>query len=99
MEKQSKLILEEKEINKGEKIFVVEYKNNEKHIKEIIVEKEVQEIWEKVKKQSEKLNLDEAVIKYEYLIGKNKQGEPVYEGILFNAEKIENGTWKITKVN
>lgn len=92
--------LEIKEIEDGEKGLLVEYKNDEKIVKVKTLENEVLEIWKAVEPEANKLEVEEGVIKYSYLIGKTKDtNEPVYEEKLFSAEKIENGTWKIRKVN
>ncbi len=98
--KNIKINLEIKEIEDGQKGLLVEYKNEEKVIKENTLEDEVLEIWKAVESEAEKLEVEEGVIKYSYRIGNKKDtNEPVYEIKLFSAEKIENGTWKIRKVN
>ncbi|MGI8670233.1 MAG: hypothetical protein ACR2J3_10375 [Aridibacter sp.] len=95
-----KVKLEIKEIEDGAKGLLIEYKNDEKIVKVKTLENEILEIWKVVEEDANKLELKEGVIKYSYLIGKTKDtNEPVYEEKLFSAEKIENGTWKIRKVN
>lgn len=91
---------EEKEVAKDLKVFVIEYQNDNRVLKEETVEKQVLEIWKNLEAEADKTNSEEAVIKAKYFVGNNgKNGEPEYEDFLFNGEKIENGTWKIRKVN
>ena len=95
-----KIDLQIKENELGEKVLLAEYKNSEKIIKEKKIEDDVLEIWKNVERKADDLELNEGIIKYSYLIGKTKDTkEPVYDIKLFSAEKIENGTWKIRKVN
>lgn len=87
-------------IEDEKKGLLVEYKNEEKIIKEKTLESEVSEIWKTVEDDADKLEVEEGVVKYSYPVGKKKDAnEIVYEIKLFSAEKIENGTWKIRKVN
>lgn len=98
--KSIKINLEIKEIEDQQKGLLIEYKNEEKVIKEQTLENEVSEIWKAVKRDVEKLEVEEGVIKYSYPVGKTKETkETVYDIKLFSVEKIENGTWKIRKVN
>lgn len=95
-----KVLMEIKEPEEDKKGLLVEYRNDEKIIKEKTLEDEVLEIWKAVEEDADKLEITEGVVKYSYLVGKTKDtNEPVYEQKLFSAEKIENGTWKIRKVN
>ncbi len=95
-----KVKLEIKDIEDGRKGLLIEYKNDEKVIKAKTLEDEVLEIWKAVEEDADKLEISEGVIKYSYLIGKTKDtNEMVYEEKLYSTEKIENGTWKIRKVN
>lgn len=95
-----KVLIEKKETSNNEKVFVVEYQNDERVLKEENVEKEVLEIWKKVENEANQTDSTEGIIKASYFIGKDKEtNESQYEIFLFNAEKIENGTWQIEKVN
>ncbi len=98
--KMIKVSIERKEIIKSEKVLVVEYKNEEGVLKLETVEKEVLEVWSNVEDEANKIGVEDSVISAGYFIGKGeKSGERKYEEFLFDGEKIENGTWKITKVN
>lgn len=98
--KSVKINYEIRDIEDNEKVLVVEYKNEEKVTKEKTVENQVLEIWKAVENEANKLEIEEGIIKYEYFAGENKKTkEAVFKPILFSAEKIENGTWKIRKVN
>lgn len=98
--KEIKLELSENEVEKDIKVLSVIYQHNEKIEKEETVEKEVMEIWSKLEEEVNRTDLDEAVIKPRYFIGiDEKSKEPIYLDFLYNAEKTESGTWKITKVN
>lgn len=95
-----KVTFAEKEIEKDLKVFTVDFQNNEKVNKEEIVEEQVLEVWKNLENEANKTDADEAVIKTRYFIGNDeKNNEPIYLDFLFNGEKTENGTWKITKVN
>lgn len=90
----------EKEIVEGERVLVVELVNEDGALKEDTVEKEVYEVWKTVEQKANEAGIEESVIRASYFIGKGeKSGERKYEEFLFNGEKIENGTWKIIKVN
>lgn len=81
-------------------ILFVDYRNEERVIKEKKLYDEVTEIWNGVKEEADKDELTEALIKYSYFTGNKKDsGEKEYASILFNAEKIESGSWKLIKVN
>jgi hypothetical protein len=90
----------ENEIEKDIRVLSVIYQVDEKVEKEETVEKEVLEVWSKLEKEINRTELDEAVIKPRYFIGNDeKSNKPIYLDFIYNAEKTENGTWKITKVN
>lgn len=92
--------LEEKEIEEGEKILVVKFQIEERILRHETVDKQVFEIWENLEKLADGKDLRDGIISAKYFVGKaEKNGEPIYEDFLFEAEKIENGTWKIIKVN
>ncbi len=92
--------IEEKEVRKNEKILVAEYQIDERILKEETVETHTLEIWKDMESLADEKELNDGIIKSKYLIGKDeKSNKPVYEEFLFEAEKIENGTWKIRKVN
>ncbi|MEZ5426753.1 MAG: hypothetical protein R2747_10835 [Pyrinomonadaceae bacterium] len=85
----------------NEPVLVVDYKTDEKVVTEKNVETEVSEIWDAVKDEAEKLDIDQGIIRYKYFSEeKIEDGKPVklYAGLIFTAEKIENGTWKIDKI-
>ena len=73
---------------------------NERILKEEKVEEQVLEIWKKLETTANMRELDEALIATKYFIGKDeKTGKDNFQHFLFEAEKIENETWKIRKVN
>lgn len=92
----------EKQISpENEPVLVVDYITEEQMVREKEVEAEVLEIWNGVKDEAEKLELGEAVIRYKFFSGQETEnGKPVklYTGLIFTAERIENGNWKIDKI-
>ena len=87
-------------IDNNEPILSIVYKTDERKVREDSVEKEVLEIWSGVKEEAEKLDLKEALIKYSFFAGeKTKEDKIIHHILIFEASKIENGSWKIRKVN
>jgi len=83
-----------------EPIFSLDCRAEDIKLREDTVEKEVLEIWGLVKKEAEKLELKEAVIQYNFTAGeKNEDNKLIYHRLLYDASQIENGDWKIKKVN
>jgi hypothetical protein len=99
-EKTVRINFQIKPLDDRENILVVEYRNREKVIREETVENEVLKIWQAVEGTADEFEIEEGIIKYEYLAGIGKKTKKeVYKTLLFTSEKIENGTWKIRKVN
>ena len=92
--------LDEEEID-GQKILVLDHLSQKKATSEKIVEREVSEIWESARREAEKREFAEALIKYRYPQSEENEDNAGgnYRGLLFEAEKLENGTWKLSKVN
>lgn len=85
-----------------ETVFLVESSTDEKILKEETIEKDILEIWSEVEKIADEKELNEAIIKYRFVIEDlDEKGEPEKHYIvkIFTAEKIENGKWKIDKIN
>ena len=99
--KNIELKISEKETqDDDQKTLFIEYKTKEKIIREKELEKEILEIWSKLESRAEEKDIQEGVIKFEYPAEDDGHGhEKYFEVKLFSAEKIENGTWKIKKVN
>ena len=92
--------IEEKEIEKGSKVLVVQFQVEERILKHETVDKHVFEIWKSLEKTADEKNLEEGIISAKYFVGKDENNEePIYEDFVYETEKIENGTWKIRKVN
>ena len=92
--------LEEKKIEKDEKVLVAKYQVEERIFKHETVDKQVYEIWRILEKIADDKNLEDGIVSAKYFIGLDeKSNERIYEDFLYEAEKIENGTWKIIKVN
>lgn len=86
------------ESDAGEKIFVVDFENYRTVRRVSEVEKEVVEIWRQVRKEADKADLEEGVIKYSFPTGaKNAEGKPIFEGLIFTADRKENGEWSIKR--
>ena len=85
----------------GQKILVVDHLSIKTALSESRVEQEVHEIWKSASAEADKKSIDEALIKYRYPVSaeSSDQDEKNYRGLLFEAEKLENGTWKLRKVN
>jgi hypothetical protein len=92
--------IEEKEVSKTEKILLANFQIDERILKEETVEKHILEIWNILEKDADRRNLMEGIIQAKYFVGNEEDSDKkVYEEFLFETEKIENGTWKIRKVN
>lgn len=96
-----KINFEPRKTETGENGLLVVYRSAEKRIlKEKEIESDVLKIWQAVEPDAEKLEAIEGLVRYAYPVGETKDTkETVFEEKLFSAEKIENGTWKIRKVN
>lgn len=87
----------ETEFVEGQTILVVDYLSGTPALREDEVEKTVKAIWTSVEPEAEKQGLSEALIKYRYPDPEGDGNE--FLGLLFEAEKMENGTWKLRRVN
>lgn len=84
----------------GERVMIVDYRSDSKVRKEAEIEKQVGEIWKAVVGEAERRGFANVVIKYRFPSDRIHDGdENVYSGLLFEAEQIENGTWKLRRVN
>ena len=100
--KTGEVFFEKQTSPENEPILIVDYRTDEQIIREETVETEVLEIWKEVRDEADKLELNEAVIRYKFF-GEEKiengRSVKLYTGLLFTAEKRENGSWKIDKLN
>jgi len=93
------VFIEEENVDEG-KLMVVDYLSETEAIREDKVEEEIRMIWKGVQAEADTRGITEALIKYRYPDPESAAEEPKeYRGLLFEAEKIENGTWKLRKVN
>lgn len=84
----------------GERVMIVDYRTDSKVRKEEEIEKQVGEIWKSVAGDAERRGFANVIIKYRFPSDRiHDQDEDVYSGLLFEAEQIENGTWKLRRVN
>lgn len=84
----------------GERVMIVDYRNDSKVREEDEVEKQVGEIWKAVASEAEKRGFTNVIIKYRFPSDRiHNADENLYSGLLFEAEQIENGTWKLRRVN
>lgn len=94
------VFFEIEETSSGDKIFVVDFKNDNRIRREITAEREVFDIWKELSGEADRLRIDEGLIHYRYSTGEmNREGKVVYELLLFSADKTETGRWAIRKVN
>lgn len=89
--------LEEESVDGG-KLLIVDYKRDKARRKEADVDNDVERIWESVRPEAEKRGFAEALIKYRQP-NPDSEDSGTYTGLLFEAERIENGTWKLKRVN
>lgn len=84
----------------GKEILHVTYTKDKQVIKIADVDKDVEEIWSQVKGEAEKKDVYEGLIKYVY-VSEFEEGSntPIYLILLFETERIENGSWTINRVN
>lgn len=81
-----------------QRILIVDYRSDTARRKESEVEDDVQRIWQSVRPVADERGFGEALIKYRQPDpDRDQPGD--YLGLLFEAEKIENGSWKLKKVN
>lgn len=83
-----------------ERVMVVDYRNDSPVRKEDVIEKQVAEIWKAVTGEADRRGFATVIIKYRFPA---ENADPAdsdeYTGLLFEAERIENGTWKLRRVN
>ncbi|MEZ5345658.1 MAG: hypothetical protein R2681_08905 [Pyrinomonadaceae bacterium] len=78
----------------------VTYTKDERVIKLADADKEVQEIWSQVENEAEERDIREGLIKYVYAADFDEAAnKPLYRILFFEAQKIENGSWVIERVN
>ncbi len=95
-----KIELETKQESKNEKVLHVTFTNDKMVVKESTVEKQVEEIWNSVKAKAESQEIDEGLIKYLFIAGLDEEHQkPIYQILLFETTRFENGNWKIRKIN
>lgn len=83
-----------------EKVLVIDYKMEAAPRRFADIDDEAEQIWQAVKPEAEKRGLSNALLKLRVPVPeKAEDGAKKYEGLLYEAEKIENGSWKLKKVN
>ncbi len=86
--------------SKEKEILHVTFTKDEQVIKIADADQEVNEIWPQVQSEAEKKEINEALIKYVFIAEfEEASRKPVYQILLYDAERIENGSWKIVRVN
>ncbi len=84
----------------GDRIFVADFRNDNRIRKEITAEREVFDIWKEMSREADRLQIEEGLIHYRYSTGKRKrEGTMIYELLLFSADRTETGRWAIRRVN
>ncbi|HUF04322.1 MAG TPA: hypothetical protein VMM38_09115 [Aridibacter sp.] len=84
----------------GERVMIVDYRSDSQVRREDEIEKQVGEIWKAVAGEADKRGFTNVMIKYRLPSDRVRgANENVYSGLLFEAEQIENGTWKLRRVN
>lgn len=90
----------EKDVVDGEHLLIVDYLDDTPRRTGSERDKRVQSILEELKAEAESGGYENALIKYRYLSGEqNEKKSAVYKGLLYEAERREDGSWKIRKVN
>ena len=99
------LVYLDEEFADGERVLVIDYKS-ENTVDEDTADKVAKAIWTAAEPEADSRGFANALIKFRFPKGEMSakggevyQGGEVYRGLLFEAEKIENGTWKLKKVN
>jgi len=91
--------LEEQTID-DERVLVIDFRSDKKPNRESEIDQMAQEIWAGVKGEADARGIDNALIKIRVPLPESgNDSAKQYNGLLFEAEKIENGTWKLRKVN
>ncbi len=84
----------------GEKVFVVDFRNERNVTTAAEVERDVIEIWDDVKQEANSSEAAEGVINYSYSTGeKDKEGNKIFAGIIFIADRTESGEWSIKRAD
>lgn len=84
----------------NDRILTVEFIQDEAAIRESEVYGKVSEIWDTLKVEAENEKIDEGLIKYGFLSDYDERKKRrVYEILLFEAVRAENGRWTIRRVS
>ncbi len=93
------IYFEEQDIG-DEKVLVIDYRSDKMPKRESEIDKLAEEIWLAAKNDADKRGFENALIKVRVPAPSPEGGSSnQFNGLLFEAEKIENGTWKLKKVN
>jgi hypothetical protein len=93
------VFLEEQTID-DERVLVIDYRSDNKPSRESEIDQMAEDIWSGVKGEADARGLQNALIKIRVPMPSTGDGSArQYNGLLFEAEKIENGAWKLKKVN
>lgn len=95
--KSGKVYLEQTTVD-GERSLIVDYLNKSTVRREEETDRQAQDIFEAVRSEADRRGVETVIIKYRFREPGKQSNEP-YAGLLYEAEKIENGTWKLKKVN
>ncbi len=86
--------------SEGENKMVVTYRTEESNLRIETVESDVDLIFEAIKLEAEKNDIQEILVNFEHPSGFDKQaGKPVYDVIITEASRGEDGKWSLIKVN
>lgn len=89
----------DEEMAGGERVLVIDYKS-ENPVDENTADAVAGAIWTSAEPEVDSRGFEDALIKLRFPSGeRSEEGGQVYRGLLFAAEKVENGTWKLKKVN
>jgi hypothetical protein len=99
--KKVEILIDRKPLPDQPKSMIIKVSTDQKLVKETELEQDVLEIWSKIEKNADEEEIEEAILKYRYLVlDLNEKGEleSVFVISIFSAEKTENGKWKIDKI-
>ena len=84
----------------GEDVLVIDYKMDRAPRRVSDIDAEAEQVWEAAKPEADKRGFSNALLKLRVPVpGQSEGSVEKYDGLIYEAERIENGRWKLKKVN
>lgn len=86
------------ESDQGVRILSAVFQNEKRVLKETELDRDAYDIWKGLEVEAEKFGIEEGILKYNFFAGEiTKDKKRVFETVLYNAEKTENGRWLVKR--